>query len=207
LLKFMNQEEIRRFLSSFEGKRDRTIVIVDFGNVEKWKVNLGWKVGIRELSCLIRNFSSGENSRNRRRFYYGSDYGKDERNNQLTEWSRSKLEMAKWNKFEIVTKRVKYMKNRDNLNGFDKKCDLDVEMAVDLIKLRNEFDHIVLFSGDGDLVYAIKYLRENFGKSCIVFGARQHIGREIFDAKSKGVIDNVYFVEDFEYRLRDRYGR
>ena len=33
----MNKEDIRNFLESFAPKRERTIVIVDFGNVEKWK--------------------------------------------------------------------------------------------------------------------------------------------------------------------------
>ena len=51
----------------------------------------------------------------------------------------------------------------------------------------------------------IKYLHEAYGKSCIVFGARDHIGREVFDAKSAGYVTNIFYVEDFEYRLnRDR---
>ena len=81
------------------------------------------------------------------------------------------------------------------------KCDLDVEMAVDLIKERDFYDNIVLFSGDGDLMCAVKYLKDEYGKSCIVFGARDHIGREVIDAKTSGTIDAVCYAEDFEYRL------
>ena len=33
-------------------------------------------------------------------------------------------------------------------------------MTVDLIKERDNYDTIIIFSGDGDLVYAIKYLKE-----------------------------------------------
>ncbi len=37
----MKKEEIHEFLQGYESKRNRTIVIVDFGNVEKWKFGLG----------------------------------------------------------------------------------------------------------------------------------------------------------------------
>lgn len=200
----MNQNEIKQFLGDFQHKRERAIVIVDFGNVEKWKVSLGWKVGIRELGMLVRNFSTGKKFL--RRFYYGSDYGKNENSQTISFWSKAALDKANMSKFEVVTKRVKYIHNLNNKYGFEKKCDLDVEMAVDLIKERNNYDTIVLFSGDGDLMYAVKYLHEEYGKGCIVFGARGHIGREIFDAENEGVVSEVLFADDFEYRLSlDRF--
>jgi uncharacterized LabA/DUF88 family protein len=100
------------------------------------------------------------------------------------------------------------MHSHNNKTGFEKKCDLDVEMAVDLIRERDNYDTIVLFSGDGDLMYAVRYLKEKFEKHCIIFGVRDHIGREIFDAKNDGIVDDVLFAEDFEYRLnKDRFKR
>ncbi|MDP1709938.1 MAG: NYN domain-containing protein [Candidatus Komeilibacteria bacterium] len=107
------------------------------------------------------------------------------------------------NKFEINTKRVKYIRNQNNGCGFKKKCDLDVEMAVDLIRERDNYEIIVLFSGDGDLMYVIKYLKDFYGKSCFVFGARGHIGREIYDAKKEGFVSDILYADDFEYRLSD----
>lgn len=204
----MQKKEITDFLDSFKAKCGRTIVIIDYGNVEKWKHGLGWKVGIRELAQLVKRFShGGPNARSLRRFYYGSDYGPHDRSTSLVDWSRSKLEMADWNKFEVVTKRVKYIRSKDAVLGYEKKCDLDVEMTVDLIRMRDAYDDVVLFSGDGDLMYALKYLQEEYGKTCHVFGARDHIGREVFDAKSSGCIRTVCYAEDFAYRLSDRYGR
>ena len=69
----MNSREITTFIESFTGKRERTIVVVDFGNVDKWEKNLGWRVGIQELSRLVKHFAQGDKAL--RRFYYGSDYG------------------------------------------------------------------------------------------------------------------------------------
>jgi len=81
-----------------------------------------------------------------------------------------------------------------------------VEMTVDLIKERDNYDVIILFSGDGDLMYAIKYLKENYHKLCFVFSVRGHIGREIIDAKDDGVVTDILYVDDFEYRLNnDRF--
>lgn len=85
--------------------------------------------------------------------------------------------------------------------GFAKKCDLDVEVTVDLIKEREKYDTIIIFSGDGDLMCAVRYLKDYYKKQCCVFGARDHIGREIFDAKAGGYVKEVLYVEDFEYRL------
>ena len=124
----------------------------------------------------------------------------------MIEWSRAILQKATMNRFEVITKRVKYIHDSNNQSGFEKKCDLDVEMTVDLIKEQNNYDTIVLFSGDGDLMYAIRYLKEYCQKSCIVFGARDHIGREVFDAKTAGTVEEIFYAEDFEYRLsKDRF--
>ncbi|MBU2472790.1 NYN domain-containing protein [Patescibacteria group bacterium] len=135
-----------------------------------------------------------------------SNYGKNENSQTISPWSKNILMSAKMSGFEIIEKRVKYIHSPNNKFGFEKKCDFDVEMAVDLIKERNNYDTIILFSGDGDLMCAIKYLKEEYNKICIVFGARGHIGREVFDMKSEGIIQDVLFADDFEYRLNmDRF--
>jgi uncharacterized LabA/DUF88 family protein len=194
----MNQNEIKFFLETFNNKKERTIIIVDYGNVEKWKNSLKWSVGIKQLSHLVKNLSYGKKFL--RRFYYGADYGPNEKSTIMVEWSRLILEKAMYD-FEVIDKRVKYIHNQDNRFGFDKKCDLDVEMTIDLIKEINNYDTIVLFSGDGDLMCAVKYLKETYKKSCIVFGARGHVGREVYDALKDGFVSDVLYAEDFEYRL------
>jgi len=179
-------------------------VAVDFGNVDKWKESLRWKVGIQELGKLVRHFTMGDAQL--RRFYYGSDYGPENSSQSLIPWSEQILLRAKMNRFEVVTKRVKYIRDSSNPKGFDKKSDLDVEIAVDLIRLQDKYDNILLFSGDGDLAYALRYLKDNFNKSIYVFVARAHVGREIIDGRKEGIIERLLFVEDFEYRLNmDRF--
>ena len=89
----MTKEEIKKLIDSFAGKKDRTLVIIDYGNMEKWKHSLKWSVGIKELSQLCKNFSTGKKFL--RRFYYGSDFGKDDKSQRLIDWSRMILDKAK----------------------------------------------------------------------------------------------------------------
>ena len=51
----------------------------------------------------------------------------------MIRWSEALLTRAKMNGFEVIAKRVKYIHSADNVFGFEKKCDLDVEMAMDMI--------------------------------------------------------------------------
>jgi uncharacterized LabA/DUF88 family protein len=195
----MDKGEIKIFIESFQQKRERTIVIVDFANVVKWDASLRWRVGIKELGHLARQFSVGKTFL--RRFYYGVDYGFNESSKRETERSKITREKASMSGFEPVLKPVKYIRSQAGAYDFEKKCDLDVEMAVDLIKERDNYDTIVLFSGDGDLMYAVRYLKETYGKECYVFGAHDHMGREIADAQSNGIVKKILYVDDFEYRL------
>lgn len=201
----MTPTQIRDYLQTFEPKRDRTMVIVDFANVEKWRHSLRWDVGIQELANLVKNFSHGK--RYLRRFYYGSDYGKSESSLVMEAWSKGIIARVEANGLQVVTKRVKYIHSADNVYGFEKKCDLDVEMTVDLIRERDNYDIAVIFSGDGDLAYAMNYLHEEFGKQFIIFDARDHVGRELFDAQKAGAVSKILFAEDFEYRLNMRRNR
>lgn len=195
----MNKTEIKKFIEQYQPRKNRTMVIVDFANVDKWEPELGWKVGIQELACLVKNFSAGQ--KYLRRFYYGADYGKNDKSDVLTEWSDGVLSRAKMNGFEIIQKRVKYIVSSDNKFGYEKKCDLDVEMALDAIIEQENYDNLIFFSGDGDLACVMKYLNEKYYKKIYVFGARDRIGREIIDAKNNGTIEKIFFADDFEYRL------
>jgi uncharacterized LabA/DUF88 family protein len=198
----MNPAEIRTFLEAHAPLQSRTLVIVDFSNVEKWKESLGWKIGIQELARLVKNFATGK--QHLRRFYYGSDYGPKEKSVTLSVWSSEILKRAEYNRFEVVTKRIKYI--HDGEGGYTPKCDLDVEMAVDLIRLKDEYDTAIIFSGDGDLVYAMRYLKGNYGKNFVVFGARGHTGSEVQDAPKQGIVSRILYADDFEYRLNgDRF--
>ena len=205
----MNHDEIKAFIEAYTPKRQRTLVIVDFANVSKWNegnVALGWDVGVPQLAKLIKNFAYGKQEL--RRFYYGEDFGPKSWSTKLTKWSELMLQHAQYANFHIESKRVKYIVDNTQPSGYRKKCDLDVEMTVDLIRLQDEYDQVILFSGDGDLVCALRYLNEEFGKKeFYVFASRGHIGSEVIDAEKGGLITQIFYAEVFEYRLSRSFNR
>ncbi|MFH1192198.1 MAG: NYN domain-containing protein [bacterium] len=195
----MSREEVNKILDEIKKTRERNMVIIDYGNVQKWEEELGWKIGIKELGNLIKYCSYGK--KYLRRFYFGSDFGKNEKSSITTMWSAMILNKARMNSFEVVSKRVKYIHDKNYKAGFVKKCNFDIEMAVDMIKESKNYDIVILFSGDGDMNYVLEYLKSNFNKKIFLFGARGHIGRELYDGKFNKTIENTLYVEYFEYRL------
>jgi uncharacterized LabA/DUF88 family protein len=201
----MTPREITQFINNLSRNKDRNIVIVDFANVDKWQESLGWPVGIKQLSQLVKHFATGKQEL--RRFYYGKDYGPKEKSSKLSKWSNRIHTSAQYNNFEIISKRVKYIPDSKYETGFIKKCNLDIEMAIDLVRMVDSYDRAIIFSGDGDLECVIRLLKEEYDKTFYVFGARDHIGRELIDGQKDKVIDKILFVEDFEYRLNlKRFG-
>lgn len=198
----MNKLEIKKFINKLSDTSTRNIVILDFANVDRWQNSLGWAVGIKQLGQLIKNFAAGK--KYLRRFYYGIDYGPKEKNDKMYSWSETIHKQAQYSNFEIVSKRVKYIPDKNYSTGYIKKCNLDIEIAVDLMKEYKNYDTVILFSGDGDFAYLCDYLHKELDKTIYVFGARDHIGKELIDAKKNKVVKDILFVEDFEYRLNLR---
>ena len=86
--------------------------------------------------------------------------------------------------YSVITKPLKVIKSRDLERGDVRKANFDVEIAVDAMKLKDEFDSMVLFSGDSDFDYLIKYLREK-DKVVIVISSKYHISKELIKSCNK----------------------
>lgn len=85
-------------------------------------------------------------------------------------------------KFKLVTKPLKEYKDHTS-DAPHRKANFDVEIAVDSIFGMNDFDTFILFSGDCDFEYLVKFLRGN-GKVAIGFSRSGHIAKELPPALS-----------------------
>lgn len=65
-----------------------------------------------------------------------------------------------------------------------RKANFDVEIATDATFAMNDYDALILFSGDCDFEYLIKFLRGN-GKIVIGFSRSGHIAKELPPALSR----------------------
>ena len=159
----MNKTEIKNFLNQLSKTLDRNIVIVDFANVDRWQDSTDWPISVNKLGQLNKYISQGK--KYLRRFYYGMDFGPKDSSKLLLPWSEKILKQAQYSGFEIVSKRVKYIPDDKYETGFIKKCNLDIEMAIDLIKEQENYDIAVIFSGDGDMAYVCEYIHNIYNKT------------------------------------------
>lgn len=84
--------------------------------------------------------------------------------------------------FKLVTKPLKeYEDHSEDIPH--RKANFDVEIAVDSTFTLNDFDTLILFSGDCDFEYLIKFLRGQ-GKIVIGFSRSGHVAKELPPAVS-----------------------
>jgi|SRR3989339_825612 len=166
----------------------RMLALIDFGNVNYWfeqdrqdadnkalgddeklKINL---VGLRDFARL---FSYDL------RFYYGSDVFK--------EGSVRFISAVKdiYGRNRVFSKQIQYIRHHlknnevsantralftDHQGIFVKipKCNFDVEISVDAIRLMDTYDTLVMFSSDADFVALFRYLRKQGKKIILIKG-------------------------------------
>lgn len=95
--------------------------------------------------------------------------------------------------YKLFLKPVKLYEQDDGTTK--RKANCDVDMAFHLMKEKDNFDRVVVLSGDGDFLSVLKYLKAN-GKEVIILGRGKRTAKEI-----KQFAGNNF--KDFEY-LRER---
>jgi len=78
--------------------------------------------------------------------------------------------------YELHLKPVKLYEQEDDTTR--RKANCDVDMAFWLMREKDNFDRVVILSGDGDFLPVLKYLRE-IGKEVIVLARGPRTAREI----------------------------
>lgn len=95
--------------------------------------------------------------------------------------------------YKLFLKPVKLYEQDDGTTK--RKANCDVDMAFHLMREKDNFDRVVVLSGDGDFLPVLKYLKE-IKKEVIVLGRGKRTAKEI----KQFTADNF---RDFEY-LRER---
>jgi len=78
--------------------------------------------------------------------------------------------------YELHLKPVKLYEQEDGTTK--RKANCDVDMTFYLMKEKDNFDRVLILSGDGDFLPVLKYLREN-GKEVIILARGPRTAREI----------------------------
>ena len=78
--------------------------------------------------------------------------------------------------YKLFLKPVKLYEQDDGTTK--RKANVDVEMTFHLMKCQDEFDRVVILSGDGDFLPVLKFLQEK-GKEVIVLARGSRTAKEI----------------------------
>jgi uncharacterized LabA/DUF88 family protein len=139
-------------------------VFIDASNILYSQKSLGWRIDYLKLrdylekECEVHSLN-----------YYTGKLGALEKQVRFID----KLESIG---YKVVSKEIKLIK----LEG-DKllqKGNLDIELALDAFRLKEDYDTLLLFSGDSDFSYLLDLLKA-VGKKVIVFSTRKHVSIDL----------------------------
>lgn len=146
------------------------MVFIDAANLEHAACDLGIRIRYVKLKSFVEsNFKEAVGFR-----FYSARFDTKSHNRFLT--------FLKKHGYKLVTKPIK--KIQDDKLGEIRKADVDVEISVDALDLLGKYDTLVLFSGDSDFEYLIKYLKGK-NKRVIVISTKHHVARELIQQASK----------------------
>jgi uncharacterized LabA/DUF88 family protein len=161
--KFQLVKGFRDFLPKKIRKTGKTAVFIDAANILYSQKTLGWQVDYKKLiNCLKKDFKL---------IFVGFYYGEIKTNNGQQRF----FQMLQDRGYTLRTKPVKYIKTQ---KGTILKGNLDIELAFDILRLKEKFSTCILFSGDSDFEAILKYLREK-RKKVIVVSTKGRIAIEL----------------------------
>jgi uncharacterized LabA/DUF88 family protein len=187
----MNLDELKRNYYLFDPKPfGRIFIFVDFGNVRPWakefwpeenKYRICVEIDIKKLSefCdLVVPMAKF--------FYYGffAQHPELDRGHLLNAKYRSsiyRIDKARKSGFSVRSKEIKMIPHYDEDGKFlgkTPKCNFDVEIALDAMKKIEQYDTVMLFSGDSDFGKLLSYFKSK-GKKVIVVSTRSRMSFEL----------------------------
>lgn len=144
----------------------KVYVFIDAANILYSQQTLKWRVDYKRLTDYIKN----ENG-NAKFYYYTGKVGSSEKQEAFLK----KLARLGYN---VVAKEVKIIRLPGN-NSLP-KGNLDVELALDAYRLLDNYDTLLLCSGDSDFAYLLDLVKQK-GKKVIVLSTRGHVSKELLD--------------------------
>lgn len=181
--------------------RGKTVVFIDWANVYGWTSRLDKEIDPLKLYKYLKNYKEIKDIR----FYYGLD--KHPKSKQFLKRVKQigftvVTKEVKYIPVSIDTSHFRYLAKEikaslDSIKHLEakdvekillilnrkvlrRKCDFDMEIALDCFENLEKYGSYIFFSGDGDFATLYKRLIEA-RKQVIVIYAPGHIGREIWE--------------------------
>jgi len=147
--------------------RGKTFIFIDAENIFYSQNTLKWKLSYAKLMLYFKK----ECGIAVRCFVYT---GVDENNTGQKKF----LDMLDINGYILRTKVVKVIKKTGGKNKW--KSNLDIELALEMMELKDKYDSAVLMSGDSDFAVVLDKIKKA-GKNVIVMSTRGRIAKELLE--------------------------
>lgn len=147
--------------------KGKTAVFIDASNIYFSQKTLGWWVDFKKLLEYFK-----KNSNLYRIAFYGAVNPDNERERRFHDF----LEIIG---YTVKHKKIKFIKDvSDGEHGGHHKGNIDVDLTIDAVHLKDEYDSFILLSGDGDFESLLKYLKA-YKKRCVVMSTKGHVSIEL----------------------------
>lgn len=206
--------------------RGKTLVCIDWANVYGWQENLDWKISADKLIEYLLsykeifkiNFYFGTDITRESQDFISSLQKKEEKEERFSvitkevkyvpvdldkSYLRSRVNNIKkiilamdLKKQNIDGTHIKELENLLSQPLQRRKCDFDIEIALDVFRNLENFDSFILFSGDGDYKPLVQYCIEN-KKQAIIVAQPGSLGKEYRIIPIGLYICNVRKLRDF----------
>ncbi len=164
----MEQSQLNQVLTG------RIYVFIDASNVFFIKKRLRVEIDYAKVLQFFRSFDKDS------KFYFFSAFQEDYQKqiDYLNELSQLGFIVRKKPLKFISSPKSKGTKSKDSKDEGFYKGNMDVELAIDAIRMMSQYDTFVLFSGDSDFFTLLKYLQEH-DKKIVVLSTRGFVAEEL----------------------------
>jgi len=176
-------------------KNLKTGVFIDGANLF-WacKKDKNWPIDFKKLKEYLKKYYSP--------IIYNY-YGCEDKNPSTQDFKKKADGQLKfYNKLEglgykIIKKPLKYIKEN---NKFHTKCDMDVDIAIDMKNSLKDLERIILFTGDSDFLKAVSDCRI-FSKSIKIYSFKNTLAWELKLFAIKNTRCSFKYLDDLKSEL------
>ena len=159
--------------------KGKVCVFIDAANILYSQQTLGWRVDYKKLKgyfeseCDLRGI-----------YFYTGRVGADNKQNSF---------LKKLERFGYLVKAKEVKRIKISKSAYEWKGNLDVELTIDVLGNMDNFDTLILMSGDSDFAPLLDAVKARH-KMTLIMSTKGHVAKELLD-RAKYV--NLKKLKDF----------
>ena len=147
--------------------KGKTSIFIDASNIYFSQKKLKWRIDFEKLLDFFKDQTDFCQI-----FYYTA---RDRSSKRQTKF----ISFMERTGYRVRSKKVKFIKNKQNGKDGFYKGNLDVELTIDVLETKDEYKTIILISGDSDFEPLLKLMKKKYNKKCLVMAAKHSISIEL----------------------------